>query len=119
MGNELAVDTNAIKIEANEIYWQTHKISIARDPYARGLTMFEVAQVPLIESLTEKAIKYNELQARAQRIADALEEMAEDSCDYDSVDFAETIHSPNCRACKARELVQQFKDGKEVGNESA
>ncbi|HEX6431807.1 MAG TPA: hypothetical protein VF008_29150 [Niastella sp.] len=47
-----------------------------------------------------------------QCMADALEAFAESSCDYESVNFGKPVHSPECRACKARELVQQFKDGK-------
>jgi hypothetical protein len=46
-----------IKAEANKIYWETHKVSTERDPYCMGLTMFEVAQVPMINALTEYATR--------------------------------------------------------------
>lgn len=57
-----------------------------------------------------------QLMEQAQCMADALEEMAESNCDYESTNYAKALHSPECRACKAKELLQQFKDGgKEVG----
>lgn len=90
--------TQAIKTEANKIYWQTHKISKERDPYCFGLTMFEVAQVPLIEALTEKAIKFNDLQVQAQRMADALELVYKDGAGSQY-----TIDAVN-------KALQQFKD---------
>lgn len=43
-------------------------------------------------------------------MADALNEIAESNCDYEDVNFKK-LHSTECRACKARELLQQFKDG--------
>lgn len=62
-------------------------------------------------------VKHNELQAQAQCMADALEEIAQSNCDYESTNYARALHMPNCRACKAKEVLQQFKDGKEVGEE--
>lgn len=59
----------------------------------------------------------NDMQSMAQRMADALEEIAEGSHDYESTNYAKRLHMPNCRACKAKEALQQFKDGgKEVEN---
>lgn len=53
----------------------------------------------------------NDMQSMAQRMADALEEIAEGSHDYESTNYAKRLHMPNCRACKAKEVLQQFKDG--------
>ena len=62
-----------IKDKANKIYWETHNASVDRDPYCRGLTMFEVAQIPLINALTEYATKLhqsnNEIEDKDNEIA--------------------------------------------------
>lgn len=55
--------------------------------------------------------------SRAQGLADFLNEIAEESCDYESTNFAKALHSPECRACKAKEVLQQWKGEKEVENE--
>lgn len=119
MGNELTKEVcDQIKIEANEIYWQTHKASIGRDPYTRGLTMFEVAQVPLIEALTEKEFRYQELKDRAQCMVDALEKIKKQCEDGGAKHVA--IDDPKGMAIYhslhlAHQALQQFKDGGKEG----
>lgn len=39
----------------------------------------------------------------------ALEEIAESNCDYESVNFAKAIHSPECRACRAKQMLESIK----------
>jgi hypothetical protein len=51
-------------------------------------------------------------------VIDALEEIAARDCDYETVyypntsNYSHTLHSPNCRACNAKEALEQWK-GKE------
>lgn len=62
--------------------------------------------------------KHNVSQTVIAEAFDFLNEIAEESCDHESVNFNKPVHSPDCRACKVREFLQQFKDGKgkEVDN---
>lgn len=55
-------------------------------------------------------IAYDELARKTQLMAEALEEIAESDCDYENINFKQR-HSLECRACKAKELLQQFKEG--------
>jgi hypothetical protein len=64
-----------IKAEANIIYWETHKASIERDPYTRGLTMFEVAQVPIINALTEYATKLHQVEQENRDLKETVNEI--------------------------------------------
>lgn len=100
---------NRIKIEANEIYWQTHKISKGRDPYCMGLTMFEVAQVPLIEALTAKQLKYDELQAQAQCMAEDIQLMLDQFALNPELSWFDIAHKMKGIGLDA---LRQFKDGK-------
>lgn len=49
---------------------------------------------------------------RAQKLVEALEEIAASNCDYESTPIAGKLHKPDCRACKAKEVLQQWKAGK-------
>lgn len=56
--------------------------------------------------------KFNVSQTMVAEVVDLLSEIADTSCDYESVNFDKPVHSPDCRACKARKFMKQFKDGK-------
>lgn len=78
-------------------------------------------RAPLGKSITEFVLKrvkkYDELKDQARRMADALEEIADSNCDYESTGYVKSKHSTECNACKAKTALQQFKDGgKEVEN---
>lgn len=50
---------------------------------------------------------------RAQVWADALEEIAESNCDYESTSISGKLHKPDCRACRAKEALELWKGEKE------
>lgn len=39
----------------------------------------------------------------------ALEDISEMDCDYETVDYAKTVHSSECKACKAKQMLKEIK----------
>ncbi len=56
--------------------------------------------------------QYQQLKERSDKMEAGLKEIAESSCDYESTNWAKALHSPECRACKAKEILAW--KGKEV-----
>lgn len=97
MDNQLPTDVlEKLKIDANKLYWETHKVSRKRDPYCMGLTMFEVAQEPIIKVLTEYATK----------LLHAEQENAELKQTNTILDAASSVL--NDQANEARALLEKF-----------
>ena len=46
---------------------------------------------------------------RAKGLVDFIQEIADSSCDYESTNFAKALHSPECRACKAAQILEKWK----------
>jgi hypothetical protein len=46
----------------------------------------------------------------AKPVVDFLEEISESNCDYESTGYVKSIHSPECRACKAKEVLAKYKE---------
>lgn len=42
-------------------------------------------------------------------LRNALEEIADGSCDYETVDYGVTVHSKECKACKAKVMLKSIK----------
>lgn len=73
------------------------------------------------ERLKDAAImfcnKFNVSQTTVAEMVDFLSDIAVSDCDTEVVNYSRPKHSTECRACKAKTILQQFKDGKEMENE--
>ena len=51
--------------------------------------------------------EFTTLRARADKMEQALKEIAESDCDYENVNFR-SLHSTECRSCRAKQLLESL-----------